>query len=78
MDTLLALDEDLKQIPNITLSNTVYSYEYHLSNGNQAISDQLKEKIMTDIENDHMAPYYVHLCSKFSWVVDEVKLNQMR
>jgi hypothetical protein len=78
MDTLLALDEDMKQIPNITLCNTVYSYEYHLANGNQVISNELYEKIMTEIENDHMAPYYVHLCSKFSWNIDENKLNHMR
>jgi hypothetical protein len=78
MDTLLALDEDMKQIPNINLCNQVYSYEYALQNGNQDDMTKYLNLILKEIENDSMAPYYLELCSKFSWTIDEEKLNQMR
>jgi hypothetical protein len=78
MDTLLALDEDMKQIPNINLGNQVHSYEFALQNGNQEDITKYLNLIMKEIENDSMAPYYLQLCSKFSWTIDEEKLNQMR
>lgn len=86
MDTLLALDENVKQIPNMKLSQYIYSYEYYSALSSSSSStlnlnnkiEELKDKILNEIENDSMTPLYISLCNKYLWNINEDKLNIMR
>ena len=77
-DTLVAIDESLKQNPNLNLAQLVYSYDYHLSQGLEARASELKAEIMAMITEDNMFPFYTHLCARFSWVADEALAATMK
>ena len=70
-DTLVAIDENLKQNPNLDLAQLVYSYEYHSSLGLTTRATELQEEIMAMITADKMLPYYQQVAAKFSWPIDE-------
>lgn len=69
-DTLVAIDETLKQNPNLDLAQLVYSYEYYSSQGLTARATELQGEIMSMITADKMLPYYQQVAAKFSWPVD--------
>ena len=80
MDTLLALDENIKQIPNLKLSEDIYSYDNILliTKNNERKRNELKDNILFSLENDSMTSLYLNLCQKYQWEINEIKLQTMR
>lgn len=77
-DTLVAIDESLKQNPNLNLAQLVYSYEYHRAQGLVARADELQSQIISIISTDNMLPFYRQLAAKFSWPIDEALVSTIR
>jgi 26S proteasome regulatory subunit N7 len=62
------LEEGQKQLPNLDLTQLVFRCEISPHAPEAA---ELRAQIMAAIEEDKMAPYYDHLCTKYGWVRDE-------
>mmetsp|Transcript_3176 Transcript_3176/g.6425 ORF Transcript_3176/g.6425 Transcript_3176/m.6425 type:complete len:395 (+) Transcript_3176:42-1226(+) len=78
MDTLLALDESAKQIPNMELCQQAHRYEYAVQNGNSGDAEELKQSIVEVMVADAMAPHYGALCAKYGWEIDQAKDAAMK
>lgn len=77
-DTLVAIDESLKQNPNLNLAQLVYSYEYHMVQGMVMRASELQTKIIDIVKEDKMLPYYQQLATKFSWPLDQALVGSMK
>ena len=75
---LVASDENQKQNPNLSLAQKVYSYELATSKRDAARAETLKNEILQAIQDDTMTPYYLVLCSRFSWSVDDEMVSRLR
>ena len=76
-DTMLALDEKAKQIPNLELAQAIYRYDTETKAGNVASALELKAGILKDVEADAMTPLYTNLCLKLGWTVDDALVEKM-
>ena len=74
---MLALDEKVKQIPNLELAQAIYRYDTETKAGDAAAAQSLKDGILKDVERDAMTPLYIGLCSKLGWAVDNALVERM-
>jgi hypothetical protein len=40
--------------------------------------EEMKKKLIDSIIADSMASFYIHVCEKFSWLIDEDSLKTMK
>jgi len=78
-DLMVAIDESAQQCPDLRLSQKLYAMESQMKKGNESASvTELKTSILADVEGNSMEKIYVQLCSKYSWDLDEAKVEAMR
>merc|ERR1740130_2110426 len=65
------------QTPILTMAN--WKFLLTLSDEEVPATEkaELKEKLLTHVKENDMAPYYKHLCEKFGWMEDEALLKEM-
>jgi len=74
----LAIDENVKQIPNMMLPQYIFQYDLKLKENDTEGLISLKKSIMGAIEEDNMDVFYQTVCTKFGWTVDDELLKKMR
>lgn len=78
MDTVVATDESLKQIPNLGIPQLIYRLESKLSEDKTSNVDELRNSIMKYIADDNMALFYQSVCSRLGWTIDDDLLQKMK
>lgn len=72
------MEEGLPKIPKLELAQQKFAFkqETALANANKAAS--IKEKLLAEIVQDNMTPFYLECCKEFTWSVDQTLVTKMK
>lgn len=80
MESLLvvASDEKVKQNPNMLLPQYLYRYDQKVKENDKEGQGILKKKLVDIIVEDSMGSFYLTVCSKYGWNLDDELLKNIR
>lgn len=73
---MVAIDESAQQCPDLKLAQKLFALETKMKMG-EDVGD-LKNGILADVENNSMEKIYTQICTKYSWDMDEAKVEAMK
>lgn len=69
-------EEGLKKIPNLELSQKLFTLQTKYSSNTQ--KEDAKAYLEKQIEKHEMAPFYEYVCTELKWSVDNERLQKMK
>lgn len=67
-----------RTFPNMELAQALYVLEVHAKTNNVTGIESLRSSVLKMIEDDNMVSLYRSTCEKYSWSIDEEKVETMR